>query len=265
MRPRINNLSPRALAIQLLFTVGVLGVFAVPAVGNPGARVVVREEVKAAHRAVLLEKLRLIRGLNHIRFDSRGALVLGSAESNGSTSARELLTRAVEGNKFIVIEDATNRADIAFCRVVPGKSVGNTTSSLPVYVVLIDFEDFKYVTGDARARAAFDVGWGLLHELDHVVGESDDPTNASVVGECEEHLNQMRRELGLPIRSSYFFNALRARTDPNFITRLVRLGFIETDASQNKTKRYWLIWDATLVGGIDGRSETALVKPASQH
>src|SRR4030095_14238227 len=132
-----------------------------------------------------------------------------------------------------------------------------------VFVVLIDFEDFKHVSGDARARAAFDVGWGLLHELDHVVAESEDAENLLGTGECEEHINEMRRELGLPIRSSYFFSSLPARTDPNFITRLVRLAFVETDAFHNKPKKYWLIWDAALVGGVDARGETALVKSSS--
>ena len=265
MRPRINNLSHLSLAIQLLFAVGTLGICAVPAIGGPSGRVVVREEMNVAHRAALLEKLSLITGLRHMSFDNDGSLLLGALEGRGSTSARELLIRAVAGNKFIVIEDATNRADIAFCRVVPGKIVGNTASTLPIYVILIDFADFKHVTGDARARASFDVGWGLLHELDHVVSESEDSTSQSAMGECEEHINQMRRELGLPIRSSYFFNALSSRTDPNFITRLVRLGFIETDTSGTKTKRYWLIWDARLVGGIDDRSETALIKSASSQ
>jgi len=262
VQPRINHSFITSAVFKLLCVVGVLIACGVSVLASASGRVVVRDEMKTAHRLILLEKLRLITGYRQMGFDREGVLMLGSVEAGGSSSARELLARAVTGDKFVILEDATDRADVVFCRVVPGKAIGANPSTLPVFVVLIDFEDFKHVRGDARARAAFDVGWGILHELDHVVSESEDSTNGSV-GPCEEHINQMRREMGLPIRSTYFFNSLPARTDPNFITRLVRLGFVETDSLQKKTKRYWLIWDAALVGVTDEGREATLVKSAS--
>ena len=120
-------------------------------------------------------------------------------------SARALLSKAVAGESLIVLEDASGRPDVGFCRVVPGRLKHDSASQVPVYVVLIDFKDFHQLTGDEEARAAFDVGWGLLHEIDHVVSESEDPKTTNVVGECEDHINMMRREVGLPLRANYFF------------------------------------------------------------
>jgi hypothetical protein len=125
-------------------------------------------------------------------------------------------------------------------------------------VVLIDFTDFQQLSGDAEARAAFDVGWGLLHEIDHVVSGSEDPKDEKVIGECEDHINEMRREVGLPVRAEYFFSRAYLTADANFNARYVRLSFERRGDSQ--TKRYWLVWDAVSVGGLIGDGQRALVR-----
>jgi hypothetical protein len=218
------------------------------------SRIVVRPEVEGDHRIQLLETLKVITGLR-LGFDHEGALVLGEVEAFGSASARDLLTRAVRGSKSIVIEEASNRADVAFCSVLILKT--SDPNDKPVSVVRIDFDDFQYVIGDKKARASFNVGWGLLHEIDHVVSESEDTQFAYATGECEENINQMRLELGLPVRATYRFSPMPAPADPAFITRLVRLGFVQTDSKRKIRKQYWLVWDASLVGGIDRKSQVA--------
>jgi hypothetical protein len=60
----------------------------------------------------------------------------------------------------------------------------------------------------------------------------------------------MRRELGLPVRNSYFYSFLALKNDGNLVSRFVRLGFDQEDAPASKRKRYWLIWDAAVVGGL---------------
>ena len=77
-------------------------------------------------------------------------------------------------------------------------------------------------------------------------------------GECEDHINAMRREVGLPVRTEYFFTRAYLKADANFNTRYVRLSFERRDVSQ--TKRYWLVWDAVSVGGLIGDSQRALVR-----
>jgi hypothetical protein len=215
---------------------------------------VLRPEVSRTHREELITRLRIISGLSTLNFDGNGSLRLGEQSSAGSQSARTLLAQAVAGPNVIVLEDASSRADVAFCRVVRGRWVRGDSNKPPVFVVLIDFTDFHQLSGDAEARAAFDAGWGLLHEIDHVVRDSEDARDAKAVGECEDHINRMRLEVGLPVRVDYFFSRTYLKADSNFNARYVRLSF------EREARRYWLVWDATTVGGLAGESQRALVR-----
>jgi hypothetical protein len=220
---------------------------------------VCREELSPAHREELSAKLRRITGLPDLMFDKNGILRFSSNKiAGGSASARELLSNAMDGRALVVIEDASNSSEVAFCRVIPGRWKKYVADSPPVFVVQIDFEDFSQVVGDERAIAAFNVGWGLLHELDHVVYDSPDADELGETGVCEAHINQMRRECGLPERVGYFFTPSPLATDTAFTTRFVRLAFAEQKAATNKKKRYWLLWDANVVGGLAPNQIAAL-------
>ena len=215
------------------------------------SRVLLRENVSHTHRDQLINKLRKITGWTRLAFTGDGALSIEASDVfKGSKSARSLLVSAIAGTNVVVLEDASSRADVAFCRVVPGRWTSNNNAGLDAYVVLIDFTDFEQIIGDAEARRSFDVGWAVLHELDHVVLNSADTDVNDHVGECESHINKMREELGLPLRASYFFTASTLKPDPNFNTRFVRLPFEHIDPSSRRLKRYWLTWDYTVVGGI---------------
>lgn len=211
-----------------------------------------------SRRAELAGKLRLITGWQNLGFDDNGALRLNETKvGGGSQTARELLTAAVSGKNVIVLEDASNHNDVVFCRVIEGKWKRNAAAKPPVYIVLIDFADFSHLTGDAAALAAFNVGWGVLHELDHVVRDSSDAEKNGETGECEDNINRMRRECGLPERADYYFSFLPAAARSDFKTKLVRLPFNAYHAETNKMKRYWLVWDATLVGGLEEQQRLA--------
>jgi hypothetical protein len=226
------------------------------AAANSASHIVLRDNVPHEHRDQLLNKLRKITGWTRLRFAADGALTIEQNEVvSGSKSARNLLAKAITGNDVIVLEDASSRPDVAFCRVVPGRWLTGNSAKPAAYVVLIDFTDFEQIVGDEQARASFDVGWALLHELDHVVMNSEDGDAEDVdvnehVGECEIHINRMRDELGLPVRASYFFTASALKADPNFNTRFVRLPFEQKDPSSRRVKRYWLTWDFAAVGGF---------------
>jgi hypothetical protein len=221
--------------------------------------VVCREELSTAHREQLATKLQRITGLSDLEFDNNGILRSSNNKTaGGSVSARELLSNAMDGRTLVVIEDASNSSEVAFCRVIPGKWKENLADSPPVFVVQIDFEDFNQVVGDERALAAFNVGWGLLHELDHVVHDSPDADELGETGACEAHINQMRRECDLPERAGYFYTVSPLATDATFTTRLVRLAFEEQKPASNKKKRYWLLWDANVVGGLAPNQIAAL-------
>ena len=249
-----NSVHPRTnrsyFSLKSLKVCIVLIASSFPILASSSDKVVVRQNVSKANREELARRLQTITGWAKLDFDSDGALTIGDANAQGgSSSARDLLYRSISGNRVILFEDASSRKDVVFCRVVLGKL--DHAPNTEVHVVLIDFADFRQVTGDKKARAAFDVGWAVLHEMDHVVENSEDPED-DVPGDCEDHINRMRRELGLPVRNTYFFSFLPIRNDGNLVSRFVRLGF-----EQKNGKRYWLIWDAAVVGGLTSDAESA--------
>jgi hypothetical protein len=224
------------------------------------SNVVCRNDFAVERREELAGKLRKITGWSNLKFDLAGALRLGTNPVGGSKQARELLSRVVMGSAAVVIEDASKRADVAFCQVIPGKWKANVDDTRRAFVVQIDFADFENVIGDRRAQEAFDVGWALLHELDHVVNNSLDATGLGKTGECEAHINEMRRECGLPQRAEYFHTYSSLTANSAFITRFVQLAFEQEDAARGKKKRYLLVWDATLVGGIAADNKIAVLR-----
>ena len=255
MRPRIERKHFSLKLAHVFLATACVCLSALSTFASNGvSRIVLRPEVSRSHREELITRLRVITGLSTLNFDSNGSLRLGEQASGGSESARTLLTEANAGPSLIVLEDASSRSDVAFCRVVRGRWVRGESNKPPAFVVLIDFRDFHQLSGDAEARAAFDVGWGLLHEIDHVVNDSEDARDAKAVGECEDHINRMRLEVGLPVRVDYFFSRAYLKADSNFNARYVRLSF------ERQAKRYWLVWDAATVGGLIGDSQRALVR-----
>lgn len=228
---------------------------AVPARSN----VLCREGLPQSQREQLATKLRKITGFSSLEFDEGGVLRVGNqAPVGGSPSARELVASSVNGRNVIVIEDASNRSDVAFCRVLPAKWKTNIAGNPPAFVVEIDFADFERVVGDERALEAFNVGWGLLHELDHIANDSPDAVSFGETGECEAHINRMRRECNLPERADYFYTPLPLTSDSSFVTRLVRLAFEQPQPRARKKKRYWIVWDANVVGGLEQNQVAAL-------
>ena len=255
MRPRIERKHFSLKLAHVFLATACVCLSALSTVASDNAsRVVLRAEVSRQHREELIKRLRIITGLSTLNFDNNGSLRLGEQMNGGSESARKLLAEAVAGPNVVILEDASSRADVAFCRVVRGRWVRSESNKPPAFVVLIDFTDFHQLSGDAEARAAFDVGWGLLHEIDHVVRDSEDARDAKVVGDCEDHINRMRLEVGLPVRVDYFFSRAYVKADSNFNARYVRLSF------ERQAKRYWLVWDATTVGGLLDDSQRALVR-----
>lgn len=258
---------PRSLAILFsrihhfawLFSIALLLAINVQAEPNH-SNVVCRDELSRAHRDQLASKLRRITGWGDLKFDGSGSLRRGNAEPvGGSKSARDLIEKTIYGHDVVVLEDASNRSDVGFCRLIPGKWKNNSQNNPPAHVVLLDFDDFRQVLGDQRALDAFNVGWGLLHEFEHIVDDSADAISLGEPGECEARINQMRRECNLPQRADYFYTLLPL-SDSVFTTRLVRLAFDQEQIIASRKKRYWLVWDANVVGGLETQGQIAAVR-----
>lgn len=257
-RPLWKNRQYIGQALGLLATVLFCGLAPAQA-STSSSNILCRPDLSAARRQELADKLRAITGYAHLGFDNDGALrVNGETFSGGSQTARALLAAALDGDKLIVLEDASNRADVVFCRVVEGRWRREALQQVRAFIVLIDFADFSKVTGDRAARAAFHIGWGFFHEIEHVVNDSLDAESLSAVGDCETTINRMRRECGLAERAEYFFTFLPGMETSAFANQLVRLAFDERLHATNKKKRYWLIWDARLVGGLPEHQQLAV-------
>lgn len=221
--------------------------------------VICRTQLDRNRREALAEKLRNISGWSDLKFDNEGILHRGNRDSvGGSPSARQLLAKVMLGTNAVVLEDVSRHPDIAFMRVAPGR--WKTLDGPAAFVVQIDFADFDQVMGDEPALTAFDLGWALLHELDHIANDSQDPTTFAETGECEERINQMRSECRLPQRIDYFYTYSPLTLNTTFSTKLVRLAFEQSQPGSLKKKRYWVIWDANLVGGLDSSKELAALR-----
>lgn len=230
-----------------------------PAQAEPETpKIVCRAALSNARRAELSTQLRSITGWAGLHFDGEGALRFGTEQpSGGSQSARELLAKAQKSNNLLVLEEASGRADVAFSRVLEGRWKDGSAERPPAYVIQIDFSDYSHVRGDAVALAAFNAGWGLLHEIEHAVNNSGDAEGPGKAGECEEAVNRMRRECGLAERAEYFYTPVPGTEARDFKTRYVRLAFKDVRTADNKHRRYWLYWDAALTGGAPDAGQLA--------
>lgn len=248
-----------SIPVRFGFICAALVVCSLPLIASthPVNTIICREELPRARRELLAAKLRAITGLE-IQFDANGALRSMSGEARGgSQTARELLRSALDGTRVLILEDASDRQDVAFARVVPGRLKHHSADAPETFVVLIDFADFNRLIGDETALRAFDVGWAFLHELDHVVNDLSDSNNPSETGECEAHINVMRRELDLPIRADYFYALFPDSERSEFPTRFARLAFDQKDPITKKRHRYWVMWDAIVVGAINSQIAAA--------
>jgi hypothetical protein len=162
----------------------------------------------------LTTSLRRITGINDLRFNERGALIVEdrAGASGGSDIARDLLFKALDNGNIFIIEDYSNSETIHFGQLDEGTNFADLRQRQPVQLIIwrvrIDFDDFQRVEASPPVRAAFDEGFTLLHELLHGLGYGDASSVASL-GECEELLNLVRAELKLPERARYFGEAVR--------------------------------------------------------
>lgn len=260
--PRRTSLSLHHLAAGLLVILCLSQIaFSSELPGSKRLRgaVICRKEFDGGRREELASKLRKISGWPDLKFDDSGILREGKgAPVGGSKSARELLSQVLLGSNAVVLEYVSRHSDVVFMRVIPGQ--WKTIEGPPAFVVQIDFADFDRVMGDEQALEAFNVGWGLLHELDHIANDSRDATSFADAGECETRINEMRLECNLPQRTAYFYTSSPLTENTTFSIKLMRLAFEQTQPGSTRKRRYWIIWDANLVGGLDQQKELAALR-----
>ena len=216
-------------------------------------------KLKPKQLDAVLNSLRGKAGFLEMRFDENGFLTLGDRTKfiGGSASARALLTAAVEMTHAVDLECHNHSSQVAFGRLATPIAYQrlSTGTKIDVYPLEIDFSDLVQLRGDRVALAAFDLGFVILHELGHAaLGLRDASGDAAGLGECEEFINRIRRELGLPERQTYMaqVSAVPASTTAQLSTRQAKLIFARAIEKQGQLKleKFDLKWDAPRVGPI---------------
>lgn len=194
----------------------------------------------------IAESLRIKTGFASLYFDAEGWMRIGGSSGRGSATAHNLILDAFQGNQLIELHRRERSSEIAFMRLVKSDiyESARTGSQYTVYHLEIDFSDFAYLNGDRVARAAFDLGFILMHELTHGIKQIYD-TNASQssAGDCSDYINHIRRELGMALRVNYF-PEIRKQAGSGGHLYFARLSFT------GGNKRYSVYWDAVKVGNI---------------
>lgn len=214
-----------------------------------------RHRLNAKQLAAVLESLRAKTGFLDMRFDEQGFLSLGDRSHivGGSVSARALLVAAVESHKAIALENHDHSAGVAFARTGPPTIYESraTGARMELQPVEIDFSDFLQLQGQKEARAAFDLGFVLLHELGHCALDLHDAeNNPDEIGECERYINRIRRELGVPEREHYAAHMQQAAIWPGQQKTLrAELTFLRVvdKQGQAKTESLYLSWESDKV------------------
>lgn len=186
-------------------------------------------------------------GFVELRFDEQGTLRLGNRQhiQGGSATARDLLIAAVESLNLYELENHENSPDIAFARILESvdQLINEIGQRRTIFQVQLDFSDFKYLSGPREAKASFEIGIVLLHELVHGVLQLKDPNGAmSQIGDCDAHVNKMRRELALPERL-YYHPAIRIVQLNGSRIVYAQLQF----GTSQERSQYQIIWQASRV------------------
>jgi len=158
----------------------------------------------------LTRSLRRITGFSELHFAKDGSLVIGAEQSEGSATARRILSCSLKSGSVFIIEDHSGSPSVNFGQLNEGLRYEDAITGLrlTVWRVRLDFDDFHEMQASREVRDSFDAGFTTLHELLHGLGYKD-AASVDELGECEETLNQARAELGLPLRDQYFGEALR--------------------------------------------------------
>lgn len=218
----------------------------------------------------VIQSLRQKTGLLELEFDEDGFLRIGDHRrlAGGSPTARHLVSGAIEGDMAFDLEAYRLSELITFGRL--GSPISyqslSTGSRIEVVPLELDFTDFEMLRGDKRVILSFDLGMVVLHELAHgVLRLPDVQDHRDGLGACETHINQIRRELNLPERNSYFARLVeRPGATGGKTMRSAELLFTRLTPTDGGAKRelFVLTWDALRVGQV--RNDLAIGKKNSR-
>jgi hypothetical protein len=228
-------------------------------------------KLNAKQLDLVLKSLREKTGFLEMGFDEDGFLNIGDRMKfeGGSATARSLITAAIECDRAIDLESHDYSSIVAFARLARPVVYQNRSSgaAIEVYPMELDFNDFKKRRGDKRVLAAFDIGFIIMHELGHaVLNLSDKLERLNDVGECEDYINRIRRELNLPLRLNYIAQTFKSPlTLTSTSGQMAELIFAQSpdNRANSKEQKFYLRWEANAVGPVREDVASTMLKPAS--
>ncbi|MFN7929416.1 MAG: SPOR domain-containing protein [Blastocatellia bacterium] len=214
--------------------------------GEPGIRnSPTADSMKFTEAEQLAASLRSISGFQDLTFDERGVLVLGARITGGSELARTLLRAALESKAAIEIESLAGSDLVVFGAYINASFKNAEGKTAQISKIQLDFRDFAELRGDARLLSAFDPGFVFLHELAHGIWDLPDDERGGL-GECETFINQVRRQLGLPERLTYFY---KIRRQPGG-SEWGEMMFTQPIEGTRRREALKLLWDNRAVNGV---------------
>lgn len=204
--------------------------------------------ISASQLQTLLESLRHKTGLAEMRFDENSFLSTGGHThiESGSGVARELILATIHGNRTFELERYDNSSGVAFAQLVPMEYKEGNEIRHRVGLIQLDFEDFTQLDGSPEVRDAFDPGIAVIHELVHgILGLRDALGSKTQLGECDEYVNRIRREMNLPERQHY--SPQVTQPTPAKRVLLAQVSFVRT----SDRRRFYLRW---VVGSVSAGS-----------
>jgi hypothetical protein len=212
--------------------------------------------LKGSELESLLNGLRFCTGFMELRFQENGQLHLGDRThlDGGSNTARELLVAAVDSRDSFIVESRKHSPTIGFAEIEPTEIyIDAVNERHEIWRVRLDFGDFTSLRGPEKAVASFGPALVLLHELGHgVLKKRDLLTKTDQLGECERHMNLIRRELGLPERESYQSRGFMG-VSPGSSAESLQAEFIFSisDEQGRKRKTFYVVFDVDRVCDVD--------------
>lgn len=211
--------------------------------------------LSAERLSAVAASLRAKTGFLELNFDGDGFLALGDRArvEGGSAAARNLVIAAVDGTKSFVLEDHSSSRRVSFARLAASVIYRSwaTGQQVEMQSVLLDFGDFKALRGEQDVLAAFDVGFAVLHELAHgALDLSDTARRGEEPGDCEDYINHIRRDLGLPERLRYEARARVATGTFGLRSYWLELPFARAvnNGGRSKIQHRYLTWNTAAVG-----------------
>ena len=223
--------------------------------------------VTKEHECRLAFSLRRITGYAHLHFALDGRLTIGDTSKvvGGSAEARQILMRAVWSGANYIVEDYSGSSSVNFGQAVAEQVYeDHAGTGSQVWRLRLDFDDFLEMEAPPKVRAAFDEGFTFFHELLHGLGYKD-ASRAHELGECEEIVNRLRSELGLPSREEYFGDAWRITNKVTSVRLRFRSQVRKGDSARRESHYLFFILGEPAECSADTRGVTRVNKKNSRQ